>query len=102
MISDIAVGDQRSDTYTATRQIGNFMKVQSIQVDQSGRVYHRILHQVDEIGSAGDELCTLTAACDLRGFANSRSAYILEVIQRAPSTVADAAITCFTAATMLG
>ena len=61
---------------------------------------NRVLHEIDEIGSAPDELSTIMTAYEVRGFAEIGRPYILKVIHCAPS--AFAVIKCFTAATMLG
>ena len=55
MVGEIAVWHERTDAQTAARRLFHRLERQTRDVDQPHRALDIVLHQVDEIGAAGDK-----------------------------------------------
>ena len=54
---EVAVADQRADPQAALRGRLDAVEVEPVDVDQPVRRHHLELHQVEQVGAAGDEGC---------------------------------------------
>ncbi len=103
MVSDVAVGHQGSNPHTTIGKFGNFTEVKTIQVHKCGWALDRVLHQIDQVGAATDELRPIMTGDKACGTAYIFGTFVVEVVHRAPFAVAAVDdITCFTAATIFG
>ena len=65
MPGEIGIRHQRADAQAAVPGFFHCLEWQSRDVDQPRRTFNILLHQVEQVGAAGDELCR-RIGCDLR------------------------------------
>jgi len=93
----VSIADQRADAQSALWRRFDPVEAQMIDVDQVGRRFDLELHQVEQIGAAGNEARTLHRSCGLGGIRNAGRAAIGKRLHAFFSPA-----TSFMAAMMLG
>ena len=95
VIGEIGIGHERADAQAPVRRLLDGLERQARDVDQLRRARHLVLHQVDQVGAAGDEFRS-RIGCNLsHGVGDVGCPRVLEVDHDRP-------ITCWIAARMLG
>ena len=94
VIGEIGVAHERADAQAAARRVFDLLQRQPRDVDQLRRPLDIHLHQIDQIGAAGDEFRVRVASDLAHRVGDVAGARILEVDHDRP-------ITCWIAATML-
>ena len=94
MIGKIGVAHERADAQPAARRIFDLPQRQPRDVDQLYRLLDIHLHQIDQIGAAGDDLCLRLGSHLPHRVGDVVSTRVLEIDHDGPTT-------CWIAATML-
>ena len=94
VIGEIGVAHERPDAQATARRVFDLLQRQPRDVDHFRRPFDIHLHQIDQIGAAGDEFRVWVASDLAYRVRNIIGARILEVDHDRP-------ITCWIAATML-
>ena len=92
VIGEVAVGDERADTQAAILRFIDLLERQMRDVDQSRRARDVFLHEVDQIGAAGDELCVRVDRDHAHGVGDVARARIVEIVHRPASPRRSAAV----------
>ena len=101
VVGDVAVGDERAQPQSAAVERSNLGQRQVRDVDQSPRPLDVLLHQVDEVRPAGNELGTLDRSDLAHGVVHVGGSGVAETVhQRLPFALASSA--CSIAATIFG
>ena len=95
VIGEVAIRDQCADAQPARRGFFDGAEWEPRDVDQPRRAFDILLHQVDQVGAAGDEFCLGIGRDLAHRVGNVVGARILEIDHDCP-------IACWIAATMLG
>ncbi len=95
VIGEVGVPYERTDAQTTARGVFHLLERQARDVDDFRRLFDMHLHQIDQIGAAGDEFRVWVAGDLAHSVRNVVDARILEVDHDRP-------ITCWIAATMWG
>ncbi len=95
VIGEVGVRHQRADAQAAVRGFLDGLERQARNVDQPRRAFDVLLHQVDQVGAAGDEFRRRIGRDLAHGVGNVAGARVLEIDHDCP-------IACRIAATMLG
>jgi hypothetical protein len=105
VIGEIAVGHQRADPQAAVASVLDLVERQTRDVDQPRRARDVLLHQVDQIGAAGDEFGGRVGRDPAHRVGDVAGARIFEIVHRPASPGFSPALpdsTASIAATMLG
>ena len=94
VIGEIGVAHERADAQAAAGRVFNLLQRQPRDIDQLRRTFDLHLHQIDQIGAAGDELRAWIAGDLAHGVRDIGGARILKLDHDRP-------IACWMAATML-
>jgi hypothetical protein len=95
MVGEVGIRHQRADPQPAAGDLLHRLEGQSRDVDQTGRPLHVHLHQINEIGAAGDEFCAWIGGDLAHRVGDVGGPRVLEVNHDCP-------IACRIAATMFG
>ena len=95
MPGEIGIRHQRADPQTSAGGLLDLRKRQSRDVDQSGRTFDILFHEVEQVGAACYEFRRGIGRDLPHGIGDIVGPRVLEVDHEAP-------ITCWMAATMLG
>ena len=98
VVGEVGVRHQRADAQAAARRLLDAVERQPRDVDQPRRALDIVLHQVDQVGAAGDELRARVGGDLAHRVGDVGGARILEV----DHDCLPCAIACWIAATMLG
>jgi hypothetical protein len=99
VVGKIGVRDQRADAQATLRRLLNRVERQPRDVDQPQRALDIVFHQIDEVGTAGNELCRWIGRDLPHGIGDIGGAGILKIDHDRPLI---AVIACSIAATMFG
>ena len=95
VVGEVGIRHQRADAKAAAGGFLDALQRQLRDVDQPGRALDIVLHQVDQVGAAGDEFCGRIGGDLADGVGDVAGARVLERDH-------DRSIACWIAATMFG
>jgi hypothetical protein len=81
VVGDLGVGGERPDPQAAALVL-DLVQRQAGDVDQPARLLDLVLHQVDQVGTAGDEACAVAEG--LHRLRHRAGADVIEAVHRAP------------------